>query len=142
VILSFFFFLFSFFFSPMEHIIFIDLDAVWICLLLLHTCHFFYLYFLTFSRHLFHTHRLFFLPCNFNCCEIWMLYDFGFYCLIRVTFFFYLIFPTPSRYLSIYHRLLFLYLSLLARDYLQLLKMVGKFIDHCLNFPTIFAGEQ
>ena len=31
---------------------------------------------------------------------------------------------------------------LLARDYLQLLKMVGKFFDHCLNFPTIYTGEQ
>jgi len=30
----------------------------------------------------------------------------------------------------------------LARDYLKQLKMVGKFIDHCLNFPTIFAGNK
>ena len=33
-------------------------------------------------------------------------------------------------------------LSLLAREYLQLLKMVGKFIGHCLNFPTIYTGKQ
>jgi hypothetical protein len=33
-------------------------------------------------------------------------------------------------------------LALLARDYLQLLKMVGKFIGHCLNFPAIYTGEQ
>ena len=33
-------------------------------------------------------------------------------------------------------------LSLLARDYLQLVKMVGKFIGHCLNFPTIYTGKQ
>jgi hypothetical protein len=32
--------------------------------------------------------------------------------------------------------------TLLARDYLQLLKMVGKFIGHCLNFPAIYTGEQ
>jgi hypothetical protein len=33
-------------------------------------------------------------------------------------------------------------LPLLARDYLPTLKMVGKFIGHCLNFPTIYTGEQ
>ena len=33
-------------------------------------------------------------------------------------------------------------ITLLARDYLKQLKMVGKFIDHCLNFPTIFAGNK
>ena len=30
--------------------------------------------------------------------------------------------------------------SLLARDYLLLLKMVGKFIGCCFNFPTIYKG--
>jgi hypothetical protein len=33
-------------------------------------------------------------------------------------------------------------LALLAPDYLQLLKMVGKFIDCCLNFPSIYTAEQ
>ena len=33
-------------------------------------------------------------------------------------------------------------LTLLARDYFQLVKMVGKFIGHCLNFPSIYTGEQ
>jgi hypothetical protein len=32
--------------------------------------------------------------------------------------------------------------ALLAPDYLQLLKMVGKFIDCCLNFPSIYTAEQ
>ena len=30
----------------------------------------------------------------------------------------------------------------LAWDCLQLLKMVGKFIGHCFNFPTIYTGKQ
>ena len=30
--------------------------------------------------------------------------------------------------------------TLLARDYFQLVKMVGKFIGHCLNFPSIYTG--
>ena len=30
-------------------------------------------------------------------------------------------------------------LPLLARDYLQRRKMIGKFIDHCLNFADIFC---
>ena len=32
--------------------------------------------------------------------------------------------------------------TLLARDYFQLVKMVGKFIGHCLNFPSIYTGDN
>ena len=35
-----------------------------------------------------------------------------------------------------------IWVTLLARDYLEVLKMVGKFIDHCLNFSNIYTGEQ
>ena len=66
----------SSFFPPNEHIIFIDLDAVWILFPLLDTCHLFYLLFPTFSRHLLHTHTLFLYLCNpvilivvrYGCC--------------------------------------------------------------------------